>query len=125
MGIATDLILLVVTAFFSGVVMQRLGQPLVLGYILTGIAFSPYTGGFALTSVNEIELLAEIGVALLLFALGLEFSLKDLKPVKKIALIGTPIQIMLTIGMGYGIGKLMGLDAVSYTHLTLPTICSV
>jgi len=91
--------------------MQRLGQPLILGYILTGIAFGPYTGGFALTSVHEIELLAEIGVALLLFALGLEFSLKDLKPVKKIALIGTPIQILLTISMGYGIGQWMGWDA--------------
>ena len=113
MGIATDLILLFVTAFFSGLLMQRLGQPLILGYILTGIAFGPYTGGFALTSVHEIELLAEIGVALLLFALGLEFSLKDLKPVKKIALIGTPIQIILTIGMGYGIGQLMGWDAKS------------
>ena len=111
MGIATDLILLVVSAFFSGLLMQRLGQPLILGYILTGIAFGPYTGGFALTSVHEIELLAEIGVALLLFALGLEFSLKDLKPVKKIALIGTPIQILLTIAMGYGIGQWMGLDA--------------
>ena len=113
MGIATDLILLFVTAFFSGLLMQRLGQPLILGYILTGIVFGPYTGGFALTSVHEIELLAEIGVALLLFALGLEFSLKDLKPVKKIALIGTPIQIILTIGMGYGIGQLMGWDAKS------------
>ena len=113
MGIATDLILLVVTAFFSGLLMQRLGQPLILGYILTGIAFGPYTGGFALTSVHEIELLAEIGVALLLFALGLEFSLKDLKPVKKIALIGTPIQIILTIAMGYGIGQMMGWDAKS------------
>ena len=111
MGIATDLILLVVSAFFSGLVMQRLGQPLILGYILTGIAFSPYTGGFALTSVHEIELLAEIGVALLLFALGLEFSLKDLKPVKKIALIGAPVQILLTILMGYGIGQYMGWDA--------------
>ncbi|MBC8219984.1 MAG: cation:proton antiporter [Proteobacteria bacterium] len=113
MGIATDLILLVVSAFFSGLLMQRLGQPLILGYILTGIAFGPYTGGFALTSVHEIELLAEIGVALLLFALGLEFSLKDLKPVKKIALIGTPIQILLTIAMGYGIGQWMGWDAKS------------
>ena len=111
MGIATDLILLVVSAFFSGLLMQRLGQPLILGYILTGIAFGPHTGGFALTSVHEIELLAEIGVALLLFALGLEFSLKDLKPVKKIALIGTPIQILLTIAMGYGIGQWMGWDA--------------
>ena len=55
-------------------------------------------------------MLAEIGIALLLFALGLEFSLKDLKPVRKVALIGTPIQIILTIGLGSAIGHLMGWD---------------
>ena len=49
-------------------------------------------------------------MALLLFALGLEFSLKDLKPVKKVALIGTPIQIALTIGLGMCIGPVMGWD---------------
>ncbi|MDP7438587.1 MAG: hypothetical protein QGI53_03995 [SAR324 cluster bacterium] len=41
MGIATDLILLVVSAFFSGLLMQRLGQPLILGYILTGSRLAP------------------------------------------------------------------------------------
>ncbi|MDZ7580861.1 MAG: cation:proton antiporter [Deltaproteobacteria bacterium] len=59
---------------------------------------------------TNIEPLAEIGIALLLFALGLEFSLKDLKPVKMIALVGTPIQMALTIGLGFGIGHLMGWD---------------
>lgn len=108
MGITTDIILLVVAAFFSGLLMQRLGQPLILGYILVGVLLGPYTGGLTVSSIHEIELLAEIGVALLLFALGLEFSIKDLKPVKKVALIGTPIQITLTIGLGFGIGHLMG-----------------
>ena len=68
----------------------------------------PIQGGFTVSSIHEIELLAEIGVALLLFALGLEFSFKDLKEVKKIALIGTPIQILLTIGLGLGIGHFLG-----------------
>ncbi|MGD9825547.1 cation:proton antiporter, partial [Desulfobacter sp.] len=104
MGIATDIILLVVAAFFCGLVMQRIGQPLILGYILAGILLGPHTGGVTVSGLHEIELLAEIGIALLLFALGLEFSLKDLKPVKRIALIGTPIQIFLTIGLGFGIG---------------------
>jgi len=108
MGITTDIILLVVAAFFSGLLMQRLGQPLILGYILAGVILGPYTGGLTVSSIHEIELLAEIGVALLLFALGLEFSIKDLKPVKKVALIGTPIQITLTIGLGFGIGYSMG-----------------
>ncbi|MBN1102121.1 MAG: cation:proton antiporter [Deltaproteobacteria bacterium] len=110
MGVTTDIILLVVAAFFSGLLMQRLGQPLILGYILTGVVLGPHTGGLAVSNIHEIELLAEIGVALLLFALGLEFSFKDLKPVKKVALIGTPIQIILTIGLGFWIGYLMGWD---------------
>jgi CPA2 family monovalent cation:H+ antiporter-2 len=56
--------------------------------------------------------LSEIGVALLLFALGLEFSLSELKPVRKIALIGTPIQIVLTMTYGYFIGRYLGFTPV-------------
>lgn len=108
MGITTDIIILVLTAFFCGLIMQRLHQPLILGYILAGIILGPYTGGMTITEIHDIELLAEIGVALLLFALGLEFSLKDLKPVKYIALIGTPLQMLLTIAFGYGVGRLFG-----------------
>lgn len=109
MGIATDIILLIVTAFLCGLLLQRIGQPLILGYILAGVILGPYTGG-AISNIHDIELLAEIGVALLLFALGLEFSLKNLKPVRKIALIGTPIQLLLTMGLGFGIGSLLGWD---------------
>ncbi|MFO7556835.1 MAG: cation:proton antiporter [Desulfobacterales bacterium] len=110
MGIATDIILLVVAAFFCGLFLQRLGQPIILGYIVAGILLGPHTGGLTVSNIHEIELLAEIGIALLLFALGLEFSLKDLKPVKMVALVGTPIQLILTIALGMGIGHLMGLD---------------
>ncbi len=109
MGIATDIIIIVVTAVLGGVLMQRLGQPLLLGYIAAGFAVGPHTGGLV-TNVAEIELLAEIGVALLLFALGLEFSFKNLKPVRKVALIGAPIQIVLTIALGYAIGWTLGWD---------------
>ncbi len=108
MGIAADIILLIVVAFGCGLLLQRLGQPVILGYIAAGIILGPHTGGLTVSSASEIELLAEIGVALLLFALGLEFSLKDLKPVRKIALIGTPLQIVLTIGLGYGIATWTG-----------------
>ncbi len=71
MGIATDIIILVLAAFFCGLIMQRLHQPLILGYIIAGIILGPYTGGMTITEIHDIELLAEIGVALLLFALGL------------------------------------------------------
>lgn len=109
MGIATDIILLIVAAFFCGLLIQRLGQPLIIGYIAAGILLGPHAGGL-ISNLHEIELLSEIGIALLLFALGLEFSLRDLKPVYKVALIGTPIQIVLTLGLGFGIGQVMGWD---------------
>ena len=108
MGIAADIILLVVAAFVCGLAMQRLGQPVILGYIAAGVILGPFAGTAAISNLHEIELLAEIGVALLLFGLGLEFSLKDLRPVRKVALIGTPIQIVLTIGLGFLIGRLLG-----------------
>jgi CPA2 family monovalent cation:H+ antiporter-2 len=108
MGIATDIIILILVAFCCGLLLHRLGQPLILGYIAAGVILGPHTGGLTVSNIHQIELLAEIGIALLLFALGLEFSLKNLKPVKKIALIGTPIQIALTIVLGFGIGHFMG-----------------
>ena len=61
-----------------------------------------------LEELHNIELLAEIGVALLLFALGLEFSFRELKPVRNIAMIGTPIQMLLSMLLGVGIGRALG-----------------
>jgi CPA2 family monovalent cation:H+ antiporter-2 len=110
MGLATDIILIIVFAFFCGLAAQRVGQPIILGYILSGVLLGPYTGGLTVSGAHEIELLAEIGIALLLFALGLEFSFKDLKPVKWVALIGTPIQMLLTMALGFAIGHSMGFD---------------
>ncbi len=109
MGIATDIIFIIVASFFCGLLFQKLKQPLILGYIVAGIILGPHASGL-ITNLHDIELLSEIGIALLLFALGLEFSLKDLKPVKNIALYGTPIQILLTILFGFGIGQVLGWD---------------
>jgi CPA2 family monovalent cation:H+ antiporter-2 len=111
MGIAADIITIVIAAFIGGIIAQKLRQPLILGYILAGIAIGPYTAGVTVKDIHQIELLAEIGVALLLFALGLEFSLKELKPVRHVALIGTPIQILLTMGLGFALGKFYGWTA--------------
>ncbi|MCI0398598.1 MAG: cation:proton antiporter [Chloroflexi bacterium] len=113
MGIAADVAIIVVAALLGGLVAQRLHLPLILGYILAGVLVGPYTGGVTVTEVHDIELLAEIGVALLLFALGIEFSFKELRPVRHVALIGTPLQMFLTIGLGVGIGQLLGWDWVS------------
>lgn len=108
MGIAADIAIIIVGALLGGLVAQRLRQPLILGYIVAGILLGPYTGGITVSNVHDIELLAEIGVALLLFALGIEFSFKELQPVRNIALIGTPLQILLCILLGLGIGRALG-----------------
>ena len=113
MGIAGDIVIIVIAALLGGLVAQALKQPLILGYILAGVVVGPYTGGVTVAEVHNIEKLAEIGIALLLFALGLEFSLRELRPVRKIAVIGTPIQIVLTTAFGYGIGRWLGWDWVS------------
>ena len=113
MGIAADIAIIIVAALIGGLIAQLLKQPLILGYILAGVVVGPYTGGITVTDIHNIELLAEIGVALLLFALGLEFSFKELKPVRKVALIGTPIQMILTIAYGFAIGRWLGFGEIA------------
>ena len=108
MGIAADIVIIIVAGLVGALFAHRLKQPLMLGYILAGVLVGPFTGGVTVSDIHEIEKLAEIGVALLLFALGLEFSLKELRPVRAIALIGTPVQIILTTLLGIGIGRWLG-----------------
>ena len=110
MGIAADIAIIVVAGLVGGMIAQKLRQPLILGYILAGVIVGPYTGGVTVVEGHDIELLAEIGVALLLFALGLEFSLKELRPVGRVALLGTPLQIGLTMALGYALGQWLGLN---------------
>jgi CPA2 family monovalent cation:H+ antiporter-2 len=75
---------LVIFSLAIGVLLicQRLNLPTVVGFLLTGILAGPY--GFGLISaIHEVEVLAEIGVVLLLFTIGVEFSLKEFMPMKK------------------------------------------
>lgn len=135
MGIAADIAIIVVGGLIGGLIAQRLRQPLIIGYILVGVLLGPNTGGITVSGISDIEMLAEIGVALLLFALGLEYSLKKLQPVRRIALIGTPLQMLLTIGLGLLIGAAIGwttytslwfgaMIALSSTMVILKTLAS-
>ncbi|HQP30579.1 MAG TPA: cation:proton antiporter [Deltaproteobacteria bacterium] len=113
MGLAADIAIIMIAALLGGLVAQRLKQPLILGYILAGVVLGPLTGHIFISQTHDIELLAEIGVALLLFGIGLEVSLKELRPVRGVALIGTPIQMSLTIAYGFILGSWLGWDANS------------
>jgi len=93
-----------VTAIF-----HRLGQPVVLGYILAGILIGPHTPPFAfIRDAHSIETLAELGVILLLFSIGLEFSIRKLRRVGAVAVIGAALEIPLMIWLGYTAGRLVG-----------------
>ncbi|MBK8167491.1 MAG: cation:proton antiporter [bacterium] len=108
MGIASDIAIIVTAGFLGGIAAQRLRQPLILGYILAGIVLGPLTGQSLISDHHQVELLAEIGVALMLFALGLEFSLSDLRPVRRVALLGTPVQILVIMACGAGMVRWLG-----------------
>ncbi|MBT3253117.1 MAG: potassium transporter KefB [Candidatus Marinimicrobia bacterium] len=74
---------------------HKLRIPEVVGFLLTGIFVGPY--GFGLVkAIHEVELLAEIGIVLLLFTIGIEFSLKRLMQIKKAVLMGGSLQVALT-----------------------------
>jgi monovalent cation:H+ antiporter-2, CPA2 family len=107
-GIAGDIAIILVAALLGGLLAQRLGLPLILGYILAGVLVGPHTGGPTVGEIHDIELLAEIGVALLLFTIGLHFSLDELAPVRRVALMGTGVQMALTVTFGYGLGRVLG-----------------
>lgn len=107
-GIAGDLSLVIIAGLVGGSIARLLKQPLILGYILAGILVGPYTGGATVSEIQNIEKLADIGIALLLFSLGLEFSVKELRPIGRIAFGGTAIQVGLTMAYGIVIGRCMG-----------------
>jgi len=95
-GIFRDLLLLLGLATLITFLMRRLSQSTVVGYLLTGLVAGPY-GLRMISNVDTVEHLAEIGVALLLFTVGLEFSLERLARLKQIALGGGSLQIGGTI----------------------------
>ena len=97
LGIAADFVLIVVAGLLGGIVARILRLPLLVGYVLAGIAVGPHTAGPTVVQIHDIETLAEIGVALLLFSLGLEVSFRDLRVVRNVTLFGGPLQVILTI----------------------------
>jgi CPA2 family monovalent cation:H+ antiporter-2 len=103
-----DLAYVFVAAMAGGLVARKLRQPLILGYVAGGIVVGPFTPGLRLTDVHELELLAEIGVILLMYSIGIEFSIRDLLRVKWVALIGGPLGILLSILLGLGVGWTLG-----------------
>ena len=105
MEIAIDLIIVVAAGLFGGIVARRLNQPLIFGYIVAGIIIGPYTGGISISDPDQIAGLAEIGAALLLFSLGLEFSMKSIASIRGVTVGGGAIQVFFTLFVGYFLAR--------------------
>jgi CPA2 family monovalent cation:H+ antiporter-2 len=104
-----DLAVVMIVAGLVTVIFHRFKQPVVLGYIVAGVIIGPHTPPFPLIKDEDtVNTLAELGVILLMFSLGLEFSLRKLKRVGGTALIASLLEILLMVGVGYHIGRLFG-----------------
>ncbi|MDC8446847.1 MAG: cation:proton antiporter [Nitrospira sp.] len=103
-----DLATVFLAAVAGGILARFAGQPLILGYVLGGIAIGPFTPGPTISESHTFDLFAEIGVILLMFSIGLEFSVKDLMRVKWVALAGGPLGILIAIGLAIVTGRLIG-----------------
>ena len=96
-----------VLAFIFGALAQKLRLSPLVGYLLAGVVAGPFTPGFVGDQTLAPQL-AEIGVILLMFGVGLHFSLRDLLAVKAIALPGAVAQITLATALGWGMAWLLG-----------------
>lgn len=96
-----------VVAFIMGAIAHRLKLSPLVGYLVAGILVGPFTPGFVADAGLANEL-AEIGVILLMFGVGLHFSLKDLLSVKAIAVPGALVQIAVATLLGMGLAHMMG-----------------
>ena len=96
-----------VLAFVLGALAQRVRISPLVGYLLAGVAMGPFTPGYV-ADQNIANELAEIGIILLMFGVGLHFSLKDLLSVRAIAVPGAVAQIAVATLLGMGLGWLLG-----------------
>ena len=96
-----------VVAFALGMLAQRLRLSPLVGYLLAGVIVGPFTPGFVADQTLAPQL-AEVGVILLMFGVGLHFSLRDLLDVKNIAVPGALLQIAFVTSIGAGFGLLLG-----------------
>jgi len=106
-----DLALAIGAAFLGGVAAQRFGQPPLVGYLLGGILIGPHTPG-PMSDIRHVSALAEIGVILLMFEIGVEFPVARLHRVRRVAIGGGLLAAILIGALAMGIGRALGFPLV-------------
>jgi CPA2 family monovalent cation:H+ antiporter-2 len=107
-GLVGLLAVVLAAALAGGTVAHLVGLPPVLGYLLAGLLLGPYTPG-PVAEVEQVQRLADVGVALLMFGLGLQLSLRGLREVGSVAIGGGLLQVGVVIGLGMLLGRLFDL----------------
>ena len=95
-------------ALAGGLIARRLGLPTIVGYLVAGMALGPFTPGFH-GDPEAIGQMAEFGVILLMFGVGLHFNLSDLWQVRRVAIPGAAIQLAVVAAIGYGAARWWGM----------------
>ena len=105
--ILSDLLITLALAIAVLFICHQIRVPVIVGFILTGILAGPHVFGL-IKAIHEVEILAEIGVVLLLFTIGVEFSFADLLQIRRSVLIAGPIQVALTCLAGFALALHVG-----------------
>ncbi len=105
----TDIVILLGVSLVVLYLSHGVRLPPVVAFLLTGVLLGPHGLG-VVRAVHEVEQLAEIGVILVLFAVGLEFSLKDLLRMRRSVLVGGTVQMFAVIAVAYAVLALAGVD---------------
>jgi monovalent cation:H+ antiporter-2, CPA2 family len=106
-GLISTVAVGLVYALIGGYIASRLRLPPLVGYLLAGIVVGPFTPGFV-ADAKLAPQLAEIGVILLMFGVGLHFSIGDLLAVRRVAIPGALVQVVATVALSYGVTRLWG-----------------
>ncbi len=108
-----DLALVILAATLGSGLAKLCGLPAIAGYIFGGLLISPFTWGPSITDAHQFDEMAEIGILLLMFSIGTEFSPRELASVSKIALLGAPLAVAFFMILGVGVGYWWGLSLLS------------
>ena len=107
-GFIRDLAMVMLVAGATTILFQRLRQPVLLGYILAGVLIGPHTPGMLVADPQAIDDISNLGVVMLMFTLGLEFSVRKLREVGISVLAVAVAEVGLMMWIGVGLGGLFG-----------------
>lgn len=102
-----DIVIIISASFFFGIFAHKLKQSVIIAYIIAGVLVGPYGLGL-INKVGEVNSLAEIGVALLMFAIGIEFKISNIGHIWKVIIFGGLFQISFMICCGFGLSRIFG-----------------